>query len=1031
MNFYKGFDLISKKYIPDCASTGIYLRHRKTGLEVFHLLNDDKENLFAFAFRTPNNKSNGVAHIIEHSVFCGSRKYPLKDPFIVLENQSVQTYMNALTFPDKTVYPASSVLPADYFNLMSVYSDAVFFPRLDKEIFLQEGRHLELDSRGKPCMQGVVFNEMKGAYSSFISAVGDAIDRALVPDTVYAKDSGGDPLEIAQITYEEFLAFHKKYYSPENCLVFLYGNIPTEKQLDFLQENVLDEFESRCAASMRNGKEGLLKSEKALMLASETQKPFTKMVTSCDTGPVTSGVKDSTAILSWLLCNSDDMDNYARSVFLGALLCAHDGSPLSKALLKSGLGKDISEASGTDAGVRQISFSVGLRGVKKQDELKVKDFIFAELKKLCEEGISDDDIESTFNAIDFNNREIKRFQEPFSLTLMRRALRSWNYGGEPAETLFVRNAFDRLKRDIQSDSGYVTKLIETNLLNNRHCVFNIVRPDKNYLADRAKKEKEIVEEAVNELSGSTLSGTEDSAAAPTTSGKKRPSSAPASSCRERISALSDALHQFQQTPDSPEKTALIPHIRPKNLKIYDEKIKIRRKDIHAKDGDIPFFVSRENTNGIAYVTAAFPMDIFPPDMYPYLPFFAYILNEIGWGSVRWDKASTLIAKNCGGFSTISFSSSCPDSPGAKELFKSNKAFAGRQWLFCKIKMLDDRLDASIDIMRDCILGANYDDKKRIKTLAEEALNDLEASVVPNGHIFASSRSECRINKSRAVEEAWGGLTQIFTLRKILSDLDGTIVKMKEIASKIFSGGAVLHLTADDSIMQASLKAVRRFARELSLRAPSSKYKASCAAYYSLTNIEGKNSSENEMIQVPGLIGFAAMTFKASKYGTREHVAEKVLAHILTSGVLWEKIRTVGGAYGAFAEADPVNECFTLCTYRDPNPLASLKAFDECLEEAAATEYGDDFVEKAVTGTFSGEIQPKTPGGRGSTAFLRELYCIDSREKLEKARILLTITALDLHKAALRLLKFRKKQAKCVIITPKLQKNLANFEKLVI
>ena len=1009
---YKGFDLISVQDIPDCSSKGIYLRHRKSGLEVYHLLNDDEENLFAFAFRTPNKKSNGAAHIVEHSVFCGSQKYPLKDPFAVLENQSVQTFMNALTFPDKTVYPASSILEADYFNLMSVYADAVFFPKLSRQTFMQEGTRLELDSKGKPKIVGVVFNEMKGVYSSFSGAVSDAVDRALVPDTIYAKDSGGDPLEIAKISYKEFTGFHKKYYSPQNCLVFLYGNIPTEKQLDFLQKNVLDQLAAVPAASLKAGAASAVpasKNQKRFLddiLKSETQRRFNKIKSRREIGPVSPGDKDSTALLSWLWWNSENMDNYAESVFLSSLLCSQDGSPLSKALLKSGLGKDLCDASGVDTSERLITFSIGLRGVKKENEEKVKDFIFEQIKKIYKEGVSQEEVESTFNAIDFDNREIKRFHEPFSLVLMRRALRSWNYGSAPGNCLFVRDAFDRLKKKVLSDPDSIKRLIKEYLIDNKSVAWTVVVPDKKYLKERAEAEKKIALELFK------------------------------SKGKEEILNEIKALRQYQQSAE--RDLSCLPHIRPKDLKVIDEKIKISRLQIKTKKGSVPLFKSLENTNGIAYVTAAFPLDVFAPQEYPYLPFFAYILNELGWGDLRWDKASILIAKTCGGFSTSAFVSSCPKSAGARLLAKTNKAFAGRPWLFCKIKALDEKIFDSVDLMRDCLMGARYDDKKRVQTLAEEVLSDLESSILPNGHSFASGRAERKADRASAIDEIWSGVCQIFAMRKIVSDIDGTIEKMKCIAKKVFASGAVLHVTADKATMPKALAAVKKFALDMDLRSPQKKFAASDQAFYALTDLrpaeffaspksgaafkkaafQAGKARADEKISVNGMVGFAALSFKASKYATRGAAAEKVLAHLLSSGALWEKIRAVGGAYGAFAHVDSLCERWTMCTYRDPNPEASLKAFDQCLEEAAQNVFDAETVEKAIAGTYSSAIQPKTPKGRGNTAFLRQLYLVCQKEVMANTKTLLSIKARDLQEAARRLLKERKKSASSALIVPK-------------
>ncbi len=423
------------------------------------------------------------------------------------------------------------------------------------------------------------------------------------------------------------------------------------------------------------------------------------------------------------------------------------------------------------------------------------------------------------------------------------------------------------------------------------------------------------------------------------------------------------------------------------------------------------------------------MDVFAPEIFPYLPFFAYILNELGWGELRWDEASRLIAKTCGAFSTTTFSNSCPESAGAKKMLEKNSAFAGRQWLFCKIKMLDTKVEESFDLMRDCILDANFDDKKRVCTLAQEMLNELESSILPAGHLVASSRAECRSSRECAIEEIWGGLCQVFTLRKICADIDGTIQKMKFIAKKIFSSGAILHVCADDATLPSALDAAKKFARELNLKSPEKKFKASDSQFFELTNIGKTASTNDEAIFAHSMVGFCSLCFRSSKYGTREAVAEKVLAHILTSGTLWQKLRTEGGAYGAFATSDSIDETFTLCTYRDPNPQKSLVALEECLEEVTRAQFDFESVEKAVTGTYSGEIQPKTPSGRGTAAFLRQLYLLDNSEKLEQMRILKTISQDDISAAARRILRSMRRKSKRVVILQKNEKCSSNFHKI--
>ena len=415
---YGKFTVISVFPVKDYHSTALYLRH-KTGLEVMHLVNDEDENLFSFAFRTPNPKGNGAAHILEHSVLCGSERFPLKDPFIRLSNQSVKTYLNAMTYPDRTVFPASSMVKADYFNLMSVYGDAVFFPRLEKEIFMQEAHRLELDEEGKPSIQGVVYNEMKGSYSSFESVASDAAERSLLAGSVYEKDSGGDPLEIPTITHEELVAFHDTWYRPDNCFVFLYGNIPTEEQLDFLQDNFLDRLEKKYpqALDTEENRKAHVDAHLALVRPDPIQKPLTLY----EEGPA--GEEESgknTVLVNWRFGTCPDAERAYEYQVLTGILLNHDGSPLQKALLDSGLGEDTAPQTGLDPSQYECLLTVGLRGVKKGDEEKVQQLIFDTLSDLVKKGIPRNDIDSTLMTMEYSQCEIKRVHGPYALRLALR-----------------------------------------------------------------------------------------------------------------------------------------------------------------------------------------------------------------------------------------------------------------------------------------------------------------------------------------------------------------------------------------------------------------------------------------------------------------------------------------------------------------------------------------------------------------------------------------------------------------------------------
>ena len=463
---YKQFTVLASFAVSDYHSQAIHLRHEKTGLEVLHLLNDDSENLFAFAFRTVNQKANGAAHILEHSVLCGSEKYPLKDPFIRLSNQSVKTYLNAMTYPDRTVFPSSSIVKADYFNLMSVYGDAVFFPQLAPEIFMQEAHRLELDEHGTPSLQGVVYNEMKGAYSSFESVAADYTVRTLTRGSVYEKDSGGDPLEIPSITHEDLIHFHERWYRPDNCLVFLYGDIPTTEQLDFLQTAFLDRLEKKyptCDTTAAAREQRL-----ASYLAAVTPTVQTEPLTCYEQGPAGEEQEGrNTVLVNWLFDAPTNSEQQLAYMVLNGVLLNHDGSPLQKALLESSLGEDVSPQTGLECGLYNSFFTVGLRGVKKGDEECVKDVIFHTLEDLAANGIPHSELEATMMALEYSHREIKRAHGPYALRLMGNAVRSWSYGFDMQKGFRLRADLERVRKRIESEPRVLERMIETLLLQNQ------------------------------------------------------------------------------------------------------------------------------------------------------------------------------------------------------------------------------------------------------------------------------------------------------------------------------------------------------------------------------------------------------------------------------------------------------------------------------------------------------------------------------------------------------------------------------------
>ena len=985
---YGKFTVISVFPVKDYHSTALYLRH-KTGLEVMHLVNDEDENLFSFAFRTPNPKGNGAAHILEHSVLCGSERFPLKDPFIRLSNQSVKTYLNAMTYPDRTVFPASSMVKADYFNLMSVYGDAVFFPRLEKEIFMQEAHRLELDEEGKPSIQGVVYNEMKGSYSSFESVASDAAERSLFAGSVYEKDSGGDPLEIPTITHEELVAFHDTWYRPDNCFVFLYGNIPTEEQLDFLQDNFLDRLEKKYpqALDTEENRKAHVDAHLALVRPDPIQKPLTFY----EEGPA--GEEESgknTVLVNWRFGTCPDAERAYEYQVLTGILLNHDGSPLQKALLDSGLGEDTAPQTGLDPSQYECLLTVGLRGVKKGDEEKVQQLIFDTLSDLVKKGIPRNDIDSTLMTMEYSQCEIKRVHGPYALRLMTRPIYAWLYGFDVEKSFRLRETFDKVAEKVRSQKGFVEHLIQELLLDNQERSLVVVSPTKKYSRKRDKAEEKLIANLLKTTS------------------------------KDEIKRQNDALHAFQSRA---EDDSCLPHIHPKDFlvdgKVVLEKIHTDISSVRGVDGkELPLFTNCENTNGIIYIDVGFPVDVVPPEEYPFLPILAESVTETGWGDLDWAKAAEQTALHTGGISVNLLVSDLSTTDRAKKWAAEHKDWVGREWLVYRMGMLEKECATAMRLLSDCISKADYHDTKRLKDIITELRNDVDSTVIPDGHDYVSLRAKRSVSRTKAIDEIWNGLTLLFTLHSLPEGCAEDMAEhLRSLFARVKAGGAFVHVTAEESGIQAVRRELDAFVQSAGLCSLKDAVKASPRDFIRLTEAGAEEAdSENEVLLASSQVGFASQCTQSSPFGTKESALEEICTHWLSNTLLWEKLRTIGGAYGAFCYTEALANSLVFSTYRDPTPEKSADAFNACLEEGAGMLMDRETVERAVTGTYSSNIQPRSPHSRGSTGLLRTLYGIFDEDREEKIKGLLFASPEEVRDAFRRLADYAKKARHRSLIT---------------
>ncbi len=954
------FELISVDKLDEYRGEGTLFRHKATGCEIYHVSNDDEENVFSFNFRTPPSDSSGVAHILEHSVLCGSKNFPVKDPFLSMMKGSVNTFLNAMTYPDKTLYPAASVLEKDFFNLMDVYGDAVFFPLIPEEVFRQEGHRLEWDDQGRLVRTGIVYNEMKGNYSSQDGIASEWSIRSLFPDNPYGVDSGGEPEAITSLTYEEFRDFHKMWYHPSNCRIFLYGNIPAEKTLNFLEERFLQHFEKR-----------EIDSEVSF------QKSWSEPRVMEKTWPLGEGddpAGKSSILLNWKIFGHGDPVRQLSMSILAEMLIGNAGAPLYKALLQSGLGDDLSPVSGVDYDLNEGVFNVGLRGTDPEKAEAVKELIFKTLRDLSEKGFDEDLKESCMRRVEFRAREIKG-GGPFGMRLLRKVLKGWNYGFLPGQCIQFAPVMDEVRNLAQSPL-YFESVLKEWVLENSHWTLLTVRPD----AEAQKLKDKAERDALDALQASF--NEEDI---------------------QELKRKNKALEEFQNAEDSAE----VPFLH--------------KSDIPEKVNILPFEILESPagtvlgqsvfTNGIIYNDMAFSVKDMDPRFYPYLSLFTKLISGCGLPGVSYDIVSRDLAMKTGGFApNLETSHKVGDSPEDKpEVF-----------MYIRMKMLEEQRQEALELAASLINSADFDNLERLEQILVELSGDLKSSLVPGGHSYVLTRVNSRFSRAGYLDDLMFGIGQVQFLEALLKQKDRLpelAQLMKELRKQIFSrDNLTLTLTMDEGAVSSHRQAVQDFWMDSLPSLPEDRTVHSALADEIGLPGAAPGLKEAEGLAIPALVGFVGKAVRGSSLSDKEHASDSLLSYILKTGPLWEKIRMKGGAYGAFSTLSSLNRTFAFATYRDPEIEKSLDAFKESLEDYS--EFDDTGeLEKTLIAVVGTEMKPISPSEKSMIVMKRYLYGINDELRQFKRDNLMSCTPAEIRAACGRILSRWEEDAVAVMAHP--------------
>ena len=706
-----GFDLVESRTIAEINTEAKLYRHRRTGAPLLSLENDDENKVFGIAFATPPEDSTGLPHILEHSVLCGSETYPVKEPFKELRKGSLNTFLNALTWPDKTVYPVASQNLTDFYNLIQVYLDGVFKPFITPETLQLQGWHYEAENLDAPLSyKGVVFNEMKGVYSSPDALIGRYNQQSIFPDNAYGFDSGGDPAVMPDLSYEQFRSFYQRHYHPSNSLIFFYGDDHSGERL-----RLVDGYLRHYRSAQRVDAPPL-----------QAQIPSTRrFVYGYDAGEengAADAAKRSYLSMNWLMNEVVDQDATLALQVLSYILVSTQASPLRKALIDSGLGEGL-VGHGYETEYRQAMFTTGLKGIASADGEQVERVILDTLAGLVRDGIDRDMIAAALNTIEFRLREANTGSYPRGLMYMLSAIGGWLYGGDLLDELSYAAPLERLKQRAAADERFFEGLIQHYLLDNPHRTVIVLQPDA-----QVRQQVEAAERA-------------------------RLDAARAGMTPEDLQAVQDTMQrlaQLQETPDSPEALASIPSVTVGDLPRETKTIPTGETSL----AGVRVFSHDLFTNGIVYLDLGFSLANLPAALLPYGELFGRLLLSMGTHSQDFVKLSQRIGRDTGGIHRTSHIASTRDGSTTAHLFLRGKATF-------------EQSQALLDILADVLLTPRLDHRERLRQIVLEEKASQEAGLIPGGHVVVLRRLRSHLTPAGWLAEQMAGVDYLFFLRELI------------------------------------------------------------------------------------------------------------------------------------------------------------------------------------------------------------------------------------------------------------------------
>ncbi len=944
-------------------------RHKKTGARHIHLAADDDQNAFLVAFLTVPQDSTGVAHILEHTALCGSKRYPVRDPFFMMLRRSLNTFMNAFTASDWTAYPFASRNRKDFYNLLDVYLDAAFFPSLNELDFRQEGHRLDFSDAGNtasPLMyKGVVFNEMKGAYSSPNARLMKQFSSALFPSITYHHDSGGDPAAIPDLSWEQLKSFHAKHYHPSNAVMFTYGDLPaTELQAKF-EERALHEFDSLDVSD--------------LAIPDEKRYSSPQQITASYPLAEENTAGKTHIAIGWLLGKNSDMRKAMEARVLSDVLLDNSSSPLRRALETSDLGTSPSPLCGADDETREMTFAAGMEGSDPDKADAVEALVMGVLEDIASNGVPTESVLSVLHQLELAQREVTGDGFPYGLQLALRALTPALHGGDPVAALDIDELLVELRKDAENPD-FIPRLVRELLLDNPHRVRLVMAPDSELAAAEEAAEAETLK---------ALDGSIDQQQ------------------REKIAQLAEALEQRQSAVDDAE---LLPRV---TLDDVPAELKFPVGERRAT-GDMPTVWYNTGTNGMVYQQLVSKLPAFDDSLIDLLPVYTMCLTEVGSAGRDYLETQALQASVLGGLSARISTRSVL---GEKDAMHASMVMSA--------KGLNRNQKHISQIIHETLDSPDFTETARIKDLISQVRTRRESSITGRGHGLAMTAATSQSSATGALSHRWSGLQGIVELKaldeRLQQDpaaLDELSVKLAAIHERVCSAPREWLIVSEeeqqanvaDAILQCGLTQQSEQSSDFALNYTEARVRQAWA-----TNAQ---------------VNYCAQSIPVVTSGHAAAPAFTVLSEYLGNGFLHSAVREKGGAYGGGASYDGEGGAFRFYSYRDPRLQETFNDFDASIKWLLNEKHEERLLEEAILGVIGRIDKPGSPAGEAIGNYYAERYGRGTEYVQQVRQNVLRVSMADLKNVAEEFL-INSESSYAVVGGPEKMATLTDFEQFTV